>query len=140
MSNVTYATHFTQDLDTKNIGGVTTVSTQVDSQATVRMDKILKQSIEEYLSTEDARKKGYKSLAQFVNKGSRDLLNKESQPQEKPTHFILPNLKDHNMTLDLDIYTDKVYCNMCESDHCVHVKVFDEDKDVKKYRKKYNLG
>ena len=136
MNHVTYATQTYRPLEDKKVG---MSGLEQDGQATVRMDRILKEQIESWLHTDDGRKKGYKSLAQFVNKGARDLYEKEATPIEKPTHFILPNLKEHNLTLDLDIYSDHVYCNMCGTDNCVHVKILHTDKVVKKYLKKYNI-
>ena len=84
-------------------------------------------------------RKGYKPLVQFINKGARELYEKESTPQEKPTHFVLPNMKDHRLTLDLDIYSDKIHCNVCDSEKRIHIEIRNTDNIVKKYMKKYNI-
>jgi len=139
MRNVTHATrqkfadlHPFEELENE------LTDTQIDNQSTVRMDKLLKIAIEEWLKTDDAKKKGYKSLAQFINKSARQLFEKESK-DERPTHFVLPNMKDHRLTLDLDIYSDRVFCNMCETEKCIHIEILNSDKTVKKYIKKHNI-
>jgi len=135
MSYVTHATH--ENLhpfeDLEGMSGLE------DGQATVRMDRYLKQQIEDWIKSEEGKRKGYKSLAQFVNKAARDMYEREATREEKPTHFILPNLKEHHLTLDLDIFHDRVYCNMCQTDNCIHVKILKTDRVVKRYLKKYNI-
>jgi len=138
MQDVTYATHGL-NLHPFEAMELEMVDPQNDNQATVRMDKILKTAIEKWLRTEEAKEKGYSSLASFVNKGARKLYEKESTPEERPTHFVLPNMKDHHLTLDLDIYEDKTHCNMCDSEKCIHIEILHTDSTVKKYMKKYNI-
>ena len=144
MSNVTCTTHEKptninpfEQIERDIQGDMT--ETQIDNQSTVRMDKLLKKAIEDWLQTDEAKSKGYKSLAQFINKGARQLYEIESTPEDKPTHFVLPNMKDHRLTLDLDIYSDRNHCNMCDSEKCIHIEILNSDKTVKKYLKKYNI-
>ena len=140
MSQVTYATHDEPNLHPFEQIESEMMDNQIDNQATVRIDKLLKTAIEEWLKTPESQKKGYKSLAQFINKAARELYDTESTPDEKPTHFVLPNMKDHRLTLDLDIYSDRTHCNICDSEKCIHVEILKTDSTVKKYLKKYNIG
>ena len=138
MSNVTYATHSEKNLRPFEDIELALTDSQIDNQATVRIDKMLKIAIEQWLKTEDAQMKGYKSIAQFINKGARQLYEIEAV-QETPVHFVLPNMENHRLTLDVDIYSDHVHCNMCDNTKCIHIEILNTDSTVKKYLKKYNI-
>lgn len=106
-----------------------------ENRVTVKCDKLVKESADAWVKDpkSNAKELGYYSLGDVVSKAVRDFMEKYPVTPEIPSHFILPNVKEHDMTLDFDVYDDKVICNMCNSETCIHIKKLNTDKIAKKY-------
>jgi len=106
-----------------------------ENRVTVKCDKIVKEKAEDWLNDENsnANEIGLYSIGDIVSVAVREFLERNMIVPEIPSHFILPNLNEHDMTLDFDVYDQKVICNMCNSETCVHIKRLHSDKIVKKY-------
>ncbi|MDH3361021.1 MAG: hypothetical protein OEL56_02440 [Nitrosopumilus sp.] len=109
------------------------------NQAPVKIDKILKEKIQEWVKTEQAHNLGFYSLAEFVTKASMEAFEKYAKTNDNPKRFFMPNNENHLLDLDLDFYLEsgKVVCVTCESEDCIHIKTIQTDRVVKKHISKF---
>ncbi|MDH3204395.1 MAG: hypothetical protein OEL81_06955 [Nitrosopumilus sp.] len=109
------------------------------NQAPVKIDKIIKEKIQEWVKTEQAHQLGFYSLAEFVTRASQEAFEKYVKPTDNPKRFFMPNNENHLLDLDLDFYlqSDKIVCVTCESENCVHIKTINTDRTVKKHIAKF---
>ena len=127
--------HNSSKLDHDLSSSIHDTNTSKENRVTVKCDKIVKESAEEWLNepTSNAHLLGFYSMGDIVTKAMRDFMEKYPIPPEKPSHFYLPNLKDKKMSFDLDVYEKKIVCNVCTSETCIHIQTLDRDKIAKKY-------
>lgn len=106
-----------------------------ENRVTVKCDKILKLKADVWLRdpTSNAHELGFYSIGDIVSTALREFLENYMTTPEVPSHFILPNTEHHEMTLDFDVYEEKIICNMCDSETCIHIKKLQTDKIAKKY-------
>lgn len=109
------------------------------NQAPVKIDKILKNKIQEWVKTEQAHELGFYSLAEFVTKVSQEAFEKYAVPTEIPKRFFIADNNDHLFDLDLDFYLEsgKIICVTCGLEDCVHIKKMKTDKVIKKHVAKF---
>jgi len=112
---------------------------KTDSQSKINVDAGLKEDLAKWLESDEAKKLGYHSQAQFATEAIRLLLQKVRAPKNKRINFIMPNKEDSRLSLDLDISEDKIMCNICNAENCIHVKTLYEDKEVKKQIKNHDI-
>jgi len=109
------------------------------SQSKINIDSGLRDELVRWLDTSASKKLGYHSQAQFATEAVRKLLQEVTAPAKAGIHFILPNKEDNRLSLDLDIGDDKVLCNICNSESCIHVKTLYDDKYVKQQLKTHKI-
>ena len=112
---------------------------KTETQSKINIDSGLKDDLVKWLESNDAKKLGYHSQAQFATEAIRSLLQKVTTSKNKGIHFILPNIKESKLSLDLNINEEKVICNICDAENCIHVKILYQDKEVKKQIKNHNI-
>ena len=115
------------------------VPQRTDPQSKININAGLKDELVRWLETDQARRLGYQSQAQFATEAIRRLLQQMTVESNPSIHFILPNKDDHRLSLDLDILTDKIVCNMCDAENCIHVKTLYDDKYVKQQLKTHKI-
>ena len=115
------------------------VPTRTETQSKINIEPGLKEDLVKWLESDEAKRLGFHSQAQFATEAIRTLLQKMTASKNKGVHFILPNIKESKLSLDLDISEDKVFCNICNAENCIHVKILYEDKQVKKQIKNHNI-
>ena len=115
------------------------VPQKTDVQSKININAGLKDELVKWLKTDEARKLGYQSQAQFATEAVRRLLQQVSIPTTHGIHFILPNKEDKRLSLDLDITEEKIVCNICNAENCIHVKTLYDDKYVKQQLKNHKI-
>ena len=95
----------------------------------IRIPKGINELIEEYLKTEDARKRGLTSKSDVATYALRRLLETEGMypKRERFEHFntfednvkVVDNVLDRIATIYFK--RNRAYCDVCQTEECVHV-------------------
>jgi len=109
------------------------------SQSNVKIDTGVKDQITDFLETNYANTNGYTSIAQVVTEATREWLDKRKRIKQEIIHFTLENADDRTMSLDLDIASDIMTCNVCDATDCKHIKRVYKDKQVSERMRKRGI-
>ena len=97
----------------------------VERHATIRLRKELTGQIDSFLKSEDGKKLGYTSRAQFVAEACRTFLREVKPPYEHVnTYEDHVKIVDYEIRRIISIYfreNGMVWCEAHESDNCPHI-------------------
>lgn len=116
------------------------------SQKKVNIDVDVKEKIEEWLKTPEAKAKGFNSLARFITIAGSELLEKHKKERFEHFNFaenvirLIDNEKPAGTPyVEIALKSEKLYCRVCESQNCIHIEESWNNNEISKQLKRKNV-
>lgn len=96
-----------------------------------RIEKVLHDKIKEYVKTQEAKELGFTSISKFVNSATREYSKKYIKETDKTSdHFVMLDKEAPHRDLNLNFFSDHIFCNICQAVKCLHVDRVYEDESL----------
>ena len=109
------------------------------SQKAIKIDSKIRDELEEWLETDEAKSLGYNSMARFSTIAISEKLKKIKQKRIEHFNFhdniirlIDNDLPKGRTIVEIFLKKQQLVCTKCEMSNCIHVIACWKDSDIKK--------
>ena len=116
------------------------------SQKKVNIDTDVKEKIEEWLKTDEAKALGFNSMARFMTMAGSEFLQKHQKKRFEHFNFadnvirLIDNEKPAGTPyIEIMLKNGSLVCRACESKNCVHIEESWKNREIARQLKRKNL-
>lgn len=116
------------------------------NQTTIRIDKGLKERIEKFLETPQAKELGYNHQANIVNDAIREILKELEKPrfehfnfQDNIIRLIDNNVPNGTPFIEIRANSKSLTCGDCQAKSCDHIDAIWQDPKISKILKEKGI-
>lgn len=116
------------------------------SQKPIKIDSKIRDELEDWLETDEAKAKGYNSMARFATLAISKELQKVKKKRFEHFNFAdnLIRLIDNDKPtgtpfIEIVLKNSQLFCRVCESRNCIHIEESWKHSEIKKALKRKDV-